>query len=172
MLKEPNKDSTLLMVALRKGKEKVKISTGIKVKISTGIKVNPGSWNQARQSFASSERILNEILLQWKAAIVKEIQKAELEGLGVADVKKAVVERMGKVNARETKSESLFLPYFRHWAVSSFRISGTGRSPLPRRGRQQGRGFILTGCSRNSARFREATTSRSRKCQWASSKGS
>ena len=109
MLKEPNKDSTLLMVALRKGKEKVKISTG--------IKVNPGSWNQARQSFASSERILNEILLQWKAAIVKEIQKAELEGLGVADVKKAVVERMGKVNARETKSESLFLPYFRHWAV-------------------------------------------------------
>lgn len=101
---------SLLMLVLRSGKERMKISTG--------ISVLPDEWDNTAQAVRKSctyHNINNGILLKWKQAANETLIMAQNSpDMGLCEIKDAILAKMGKASNSQGKDQ--FLPYYDKWS--------------------------------------------------------
>lgn len=113
-LRNPKDKESLLYLALRTGKEKTRISTGI-----TDLSE---AWDKKAQLFSrlsEYHRLHNEILLKWKSCAAIVAREAVLNKEGLQSVKLKILEEMGIKKNKRSETTGLFLPYFQKWATTS-----------------------------------------------------
>lgn len=112
-LRDTKSEKTNIMLYIRKNGR-------LLCKISTGLKVRPEDWDAVKKRMKRSSdyhRIENEILSQWEASALKNVNMVQMGGGDIHDIKNAILLDMGRDS--DVKDRTLFMPYYLRWSTTT-----------------------------------------------------
>lgn len=111
----PERESSMIALALRDKKKRISISLG--------ISINPKDWDKEYlrvQPKAKDAKFINAKIVESERAIQRAIKYGELEGLSIEETANRYRVEMGMEKKEIKPKAGLLLPFYQMWATTSF----------------------------------------------------